>query len=801
MSFIKSRKHAAVPTGVSSASSSSAASAALLALTLPLGAWAQTQTTESADKALPVVRAKAKAVVENEFKAESASSAKFVKPLLDTPQTVTVINRELIQQQGTASLSEALRNTPGITFTLGENGNTNTGDTVFMRGFDASTSIFVDGVRDLGGITRDTFNIEAVEVVKGPSGADNGRGSPNGFINMVSKKPQLRDFAEGSAQVASGSRVRVSADLNKKLEIGLPGAALRLNVFSDRGNVNGRDVLERNRWGVAPSLTLGLGTATRATLSYLHVDQAATPDGGIPGVGVMGWTNQLIFKDLAGANVKPVGTGSVLATGMKPVDRSNFYGSKNDFDDTRADMVTLLLEHDLAPGSSLRNISRFGRTQQDLNLTNIIVSNAATPGVWAIIGDATKPASWTVGRARLGRDQRNQILANQTSLNSAFTIKGVKNNISTGVELTHEKQNTAGFAYDNMASDRANLYAPVVNAKFAALTRNGASTAGETTTAAAFLFDTLDISDRWQLSAGLRAERFRTEYTSIPATSTPPVAASAYASSDTLVSGKLGLLFKPSADGSVYLSYATSQKPPGSDNFALSSATPNADTKAVSINAPNLKPQQANNLELGAKWDLFDKQMLVTAALFRSENENELARAGSATGEVTQYGKKTVKGLELGAAGAVSNNLQLQAGLVWMDSKVNEAVTVVPGQVDVQTGAQLVYSPKLAFTSWLNYKLPDGMLQGLSLGGGARYTASQTTQVNNGAAPVVGINGIPSYWVFDAMAAYDINKNIALQFNVSNLADKFYLASVNNGRNRFTLGTPRSMSLALNLKY
>ena len=112
-------------------------------------------------------------------------------------------------------MSEALRNTPGITFTLGENGNTNTGDTVFMRGFDASANIFVDGVRDLGGITRDTFTVEAVEVVKGPSGADNGRGSPNGYINMVSKKAQLRDFAEGSAQVSSGSRVPAGTDTPK----------------------------------------------------------------------------------------------------------------------------------------------------------------------------------------------------------------------------------------------------------------------------------------------------------------------------------------------------------------------------------------------------------------------------------------------------------------------------------------------------------------------------------------------------------------------------------------------------------
>ncbi|MFY7863467.1 catecholate siderophore receptor Fiu [Roseateles sp.] len=792
--FIKSRKHASQSLSPSLSGVSAAVSA--LALSLPMAAMAQQAAAAKAEETLPIVRAKAKAITENEFKAEAASSAKFVKPLLETPQTITVINKELLQQQGTASLSEALRNTPGITFTLGENGNTNTGDTVFMRGFDASANIFVDGVRDLGAITRDTFNVEAVEVVKGPSGADNGRGSPNGYINMVSKKAQLRDFAEGSAQVSSGSRVRLSADLNKKLDLGLPGAAFRLNAFSDRGNVVGRDVIERNRWGVAPTLTLGLGTATRATLSYLHVSQDATPDGGVPGVGLMGFTSAEVFPTLAGATAKPP-VGAVIAKDLKPVSRSNFYGSKSDFDNTKADMLTVQLEHDFAPGSTLRNTTRLGRTQQDLALTNTILSS----GNWAIIGDAAKPETWTVGRARFGRDQRNQILANQTNLSTGFTVAGIKNNISTGIELTHEQQNTAGFTYTNTDGDRANLYAPKTSDKFAVLRRTGASTEGSTTTAAAYVFDTLDLTSSLQLSAGLRFERYRTEFTSIAAPATPAVASTTFAKSDSLSSGKLGLLYKPSENGSVYLSYSTSQKPPGSDNFTLSSAAPSGATNSVSINAPNLKPQEASNLELGTKWDLLDKQLLLTAAVFQSENKNELARAASATGEVTQYGKKTVKGLELGAAGAVSNNLQLQAGLVWLDSKVNQAAVVAPGATDVQTGAELVYTPKLSFTSWVNYRLSEGVLQGLSLGGGARYTASQTTQVNNGAAPVSGINGIPSYWVFDAMAAYEINKQIGLQFNVANLADKFYFAAVNSGRNRFTVGAPRSYSLSLNVKY
>ena len=125
------------------------------------------------------------------YKVDTASSPKFTAPLLDTPQTITVIPKELLDDQGLGSLADALRNTPGITFTLGENGNTTAGDSITMRGFDTAGSIFLDGVRDLGAVSRDTFNTEQIEIVKGPSGSDNGRGAPSGYINMSSKQPTL----------------------------------------------------------------------------------------------------------------------------------------------------------------------------------------------------------------------------------------------------------------------------------------------------------------------------------------------------------------------------------------------------------------------------------------------------------------------------------------------------------------------------------------------------------------------------------------------------------------------------------
>jgi catecholate siderophore receptor len=163
--------------------------------------------TEAADQAKPQTCWKCSQRQPRErLQAERASSAKYTEKLVDTAQTLTVIKKELIEQQGATTLTEALRNTPGVgAFFLGENGSTNTGDAIYMRGFDASSSIYVDGVRDVGSISRDTFNIEQIDVLKGPAGTDNGRSSPTGSINLVSKQPLLENAYQGSPPSAAAS--------------------------------------------------------------------------------------------------------------------------------------------------------------------------------------------------------------------------------------------------------------------------------------------------------------------------------------------------------------------------------------------------------------------------------------------------------------------------------------------------------------------------------------------------------------------------------------------------------------------
>lgn len=338
MAHIKSRKH----TVVRRVNACSAA-VAMAFVALPGAVHAQqASVNKSSDttETLPQINVQGET---QSFKADTVSSSKFTQPLLNTTQTISVIKSELVKQQGGTTLTDALRNTPGVgTFSLGENGATNTGDAVYLRGFDTSNSIFVDNVRDLGAISRDMFNIEQVEVTKGPAGADTGRSAPTGNINLVTKQPTLKEAYSGSVGFGSGDFKRVTADLNKPLDLE-GGAAVRINLVKDDSGIAGRDEVNSNKTGVAAAIAFGLKTDTRTYVNYLHMDQKNMPDAGVPTIGLRG--NPL------------VGNGRV--------DSSNFYGTKQDFDNVKADMFTVRVEHDFSANTKLQNTTRYGKTTED----------------------------------------------------------------------------------------------------------------------------------------------------------------------------------------------------------------------------------------------------------------------------------------------------------------------------------------------------------------------------------------------------------------------------------------------------
>ncbi len=737
--------------------------------------------------------------VEDGYKVDTASSPKFTAPLLDTPQTITVIPKALLDDQGLGSLADALRNTPGITFTLGENGNTTAGDSITMRGFDTAGSIFLDGVRDLGAVSRDTFNTEQIEIVKGPSGSDNGRGAPSGYINMSSKQPNLQDAASSKLAFGTDDRMRVEADLNQTLG-NWEGAAARLNMFYDKGDRPDRDVADSGRWGFAPSLALGLGSETRAYFNFLFTKQNNTPDGGLPTIGLLDYNYNPIATP-AGSTQQQIDNIAALNNAIAPlvnaapaVDLGNYYGSADDYEHVRANMFTAKFEHDLSEYTTLRNTSRYGRYTLQRVITGInalgnTFTGAANSGTAVVVSD---PSLWTVSRSRQGRNEVNEILTNQSNLATSFGTGAVSHSLSTGFEFIYERQLNRTMAASGTTA-AANLYRPSTADAFGPVSLTGARTDGKTVTAAVYLFDTLTFSEKWSLNAGVRLDRFRTEYASVPA---PPVApavpgASSYLEGEgNLFTGKLGLVFKPVEYGSIYAAVGTSEQPPGGANFTLASGAPNATTGAVNSNAPNLDPQKATNLEVGTKWDLLENRLVLTAAVFDTRNENDLATQDLNTGEITQYGERKVRGFELGASGMITPNWQVTAGFASMDTEIVEGSAT-------NTGAQLQYSPKVTFTSWTTYRFPFG----LTLGGGARYTDSQFRNGNATQASVTNLAVNPEAWVFDAMAGYDVNQRVVLQLNLQNITDKFYLNSINNGGSRFVLGAPRSILLTAAVKF
>lgn len=764
MAFITARKHA-LP--------STAALLAGMAVAQTTAAEVTTAAQVAQARTLPGLKVEANRGPD--YRVDTLSSPKFIQPLLDTPQTVTVISKELLQEQGATTLTEALRNSPGVgTFYVGENGTTNTGDAIYMRGFDTSGSIFVDGVRDLGSISRDVFNIEQIEVTKGPDGTEYGRTAPTGAVNLVSKQPELGQGVNASVSYGSGDHRRSTVDWNQQTG---EHSAFRLNVMGQDSGVSGRDRVKNDRWGIAPALALGLGTATRVYLDALHVKQTNVPDGGIPTIGLPGYTS-------------PDPTRPFIGDAPK-VDPSRFYGTLQDHDDVTADMFTAIVQHDISPDLAVHNTTRWGRTRQDYLLTSFVASaaNLLTP-------DPTDPSTWTVARSNPNfKHAANRIVSNQTNLTAHVDDDLVVQDLSAGLELSQEKATTLGIAaLGGSAWPAASLYYPDSTVGGLVYGPTGAYTSGKTNTAAAYLFDTLKFGTHWQVNAGLRLDHYTTDFSSMvacggrrgPDCGGLPTG-SIVRGLDTRTTGnlpsyKLGVLYKPAANGSLYLNLAQSQEPPGGSTLTLSSS-------ANSLDNPNLDPQKARTIELGTKWDLLDSRLLVTGALYRTTVSNELVQDPVDTSVYYQVGRKRVQGVELTAVGEITRRWAVSAGLTTMDARVVNGSAVAADGSDV-----LAYTPKRAFTAWTSYHLPFG----LTVGGGARYSG----RLKRGTDGAIGTPAYTdAYWVFDAMASYPVDKHVDLQLNVYNLFDRKYVAAINKSGYRYTPGTPRSAMITANFRF
>lgn len=751
---------------------------AAAAVTVPALVAPVIANAADADEVVKSGHRHADVIVHGERKKHEVSSVKKTETILNTPQTITVIDSKIMQEQGATSLMDALQNTPGITMQMGENGNTSSGDTFKMRGFSAQTSIYLDGIRDLGAVSRDVFNIEQIEVAKGSAGSEGGRGSSAGYVNLVSKRAHrgLDNAVEVTGYSQSGSRG--SIDLNH--DIG-ETASVRLNVFAQDVDVAGRDYVNKSGYGIAPSFTVGQGTPTRFSIFGQYVKNENVPDGGIPTIGYDGYYN----------------TNAAIMGGSK-VRTKNYYGGANDYEDTEAYMGTILVEHDFANGSRLTNTTRYGKTSMMRDMV----------GIYAVAAPSADPSTWTLSRLRQGVDQDNTIYANQTNFVTNFKTNVLVHDLVLGAEVLYEEQDSntlatsyypaPGAAQVSSAAINANLYNPNPEDDMGHLYYTGATSNGKTTTLGLYAFDTIKYGENWLFNVGVRTDTYETKSNSVvvnaagrgtSADPTLPIGAlipHSIKDSDTVVSWNIGAVYKPRENGSVYLAYSTAQTPPGSANFSLS-------TSANSTSNPDMDPQETENLELGTKWELFRKHLILSGALYKTTHKNELTMLDSDTNTYGQMGERTVQGIELSAIGNITPRWSVIAGYQSMDTDVKKGTS--GSNAD---GAAAQWSPENSASFWTTYKFTRRLMAGV----GAVYMGEQkrTVDPSSDLAKQVMPN-IPSYTVVNAMVNFNVTPKTFVRLNVNNLLDEDYITSLNNAGVRIIVGAPRNGSLTIGHKF
>lgn len=692
------------------------------------------QAVESDKDALALDAATVVGEQESAYQVSESASRKYTAPLRETPKSVTVISEQVIRDTGSLSLTDALRTTSGITFGAGEGGNP-AGDRPIIRGFNAESDMFLDGMRDVASQTREVFNLEQIEVSKGPGSAFTGAGSTGGSLNLISKTAKQNDFADAGFTFGSDQTRRYTLDVNRVLTDNI---AARVNLLQHDANVAGRDGVDVSRWGVAPTVTFGFDTPTRATLSYYHLETDDMPDLGIP------------LESAAGADG--------VRTPAK-VDESNFYGfTSRDYRDSTTDSGTLRLEHDLNDNLTLSNSLRVVRTTLDYIVTNPDDSRGNV-------------ANGLVSRSAKSRNSTSKGLVNQTDLSARFNTGSIGHTLVSGVEVSKEEVHNRGYFITpgaggntcnatNLASnDCTSLYDPTYKDPFTGtIADSNAYTDTDTKTLSAYLFDTLKFNEQWSLNAGVRYDDYSTQSQGLSVTRGTNTVSGAFDNENNahFWNYQLGLVFNPLPNGSVYVAWSTSSNPVGE--------TAGSGADGISTTNADLEPERNRNYEVGTKWDFFDERLGLNAAVFRTEKTN--ARVTNADGLTENIGETRIDGFEVGVSGTLTAKWQVFANYTYLDGELVDGGAVT-GVVGVNDGNDVPNTAQNSASFWTTYQV----LPKLTLGAGANYVDSRFGNTANTVQ-------VPDYWRYDAMAKYVVSKNLDLQLNLQNLTDERYYDQV-----------------------
>lgn len=752
------------------------------AMLLPLAAVAQTANTDkTVDMREVLVLGKRldpnpNAEAGTPYKAKTSGDSRHTRPLAETPQTISVVTKAAIDDSGLTDLKQILAAQPGITLGTGENGNA-FGDRYIIRGQEARSDVFVDGLRDPGMSTRESFAVEQIEISKGPNSSFAGRGTAGGAVNAITKQATLdHDFTRFSAGVGSDSQRRITSDVNRGYG---ENFAVRANILWGEEDVPGRAPSSRSRSGLALSGLWEASDKFSLTTDYYGL---RTKDN---------------MPDLGGYLVGTV-PNRVPATNV-PV-----YAQTSDFLKSDVDTLTARINWKIAPDLKLTSLTRYGKS------SNAYVTTGANTGTRYNGINSVAFAAPALDSGHTGW-QEVDYFAHQSNLRWDKELAGLKHEFIFGAEYTDHKVLSGTYQITNTGTYNCRTVgtnAPIVGPLNAycisdaygqnyanlntlagrSATRLGWNQDWKVKTVALTAMDTVDLTDKLSAFAGIRADYFDLDL--VRRNNTTGVITGDYAYNDTLVNGHFGLSYKVAKDAIIYGSVASAQDINGGE---ADSGTSSGYGGAVLYDGKiaGAKPETSINYELGTKWDLFDHKLLATAALFQTTKKDVMEGANYDTVGTFNTGKNRVRGLEVGFAGNFTERLSGQIGGSIMQSEVLGSATAS------NIGKPLSNFAKKSFSAQLKFQQTDAF----SYGATARHESDRCGgQPDTAAGYTNGVcaQPVPAFTVYDIFAAYRFSRRFDLRLNVLNVGNKDYYTAVYRSGAFLYKGDARAVRLTVN---
>ena len=669
--------------------------------------------------------------------------AKGNQQLKDIPQTVTVMTEKLMTDRNYDDFREVLKSTAGVTFQAGETGE----EDVRMRGFSLGQAgdIYVDGLRDAPLTERDTFNTDRVEVLKGSASMLFGKGSTGGVVNQVNKQPFLMDQNETNATIGSGQMRRITGDFNKQTG---ESSAFRLNVMTHEADNSGA---KADKKGIAGAYRTGIGERDEYSVGLYHLETDGRPLYNHP------W---MIGNGTSTASSN--GSGVIVPV----LNAKNYYGLTSDYLKTQTSYLTFGHTHRFNQDSALKTTVRYGHYERDLLASAVRFTTATS--LSSLNGNTPLSRSF---KARRGE---SDVLQVQSDYNNNFEWMCRKHELIAGVDYTQDKALRNNSAATGLPSAVAttvgtpNDGASITDNRQVAMNRFDAENFG------LYAQDTISITPQFKVLGGLRLDHFSAKYRDTSNNS--------FQMRENLWSPRMGAIWQPTDSATYYTSYGTSYNTSGDTyQFALGSYAPGSNN-AKTANTP---PEKSRNIEIGSKFEIFEKKGLLGIALFHSEKYNERnTDADSAAAQQLLSGKRHATGMEFNFAGRLTPAWEMFYNHTWIpEATIDESNIVASGTGAQGKGDRSALTPKHSASLWTTYRINPLW----RLGSGLNYRGEQNP---DGARTKTAA----AFTTVDAMAEYTLNDANVLKFNISNLTNKLYADSLYRGF--YAPGAPRRVELS-----